>query len=166
MPWHRETHVTHNATEQLSWIMRGSNSRRPYWGTFASCQLSSTFSLRHRLFQNTAPLVGQRWHWAIDNRSEMMRCQIQHLCVNFELRPVSNDIHIFYVDFRLSGKEKCIKLIEEHYWKLTVCPHIIPQYNPVSVLPGIYYKWKQHHNNTAPRLVDACALQQKSHQQW
>ena len=49
-------------------VMRGLDSQRSAWGNIASCQLSSTFVLRHRdCPQKTVPTMsGPRRHWTTE----------------------------------------------------------------------------------------------------
>ena len=54
-----------------------------------------------------------RLHWTTVNRSGIHRCQFQHLCVNFELRPGAGDAHICWFNFNVLAQGNAYKPTNE-----------------------------------------------------
>ena len=72
--------------------------------------------------KNTNPMTCPRLHWTTENPSGMHRCQIQHLCVNFELRPGAGiDLPICLVMILRIGVLYFIIIIKLEVWPICHC---------------------------------------------
>ena len=63
--------------------------------------------------KNATPMTCPWLHWTTDNPSGMHRCQFQHLCVNFELRPGAGDIHFCWFNFDALAQGNAYKPTKE-----------------------------------------------------
>ena len=93
--------VTTSFTDKLSLTRRGLNSRPPDWGNTASCQLSSTIASCHWNCVNKHN-PDDMPEAALDNWQPVWNAHVSistPVCVNFELRPGSGDIHFCWFNF-------------------------------------------------------------------